>query len=150
MLKSTKDLTGMKFGTVTVDEFTKYSPLSGEGQRRFAHFKCHCSCGNIFELSGRAIERFTSPILNHSCSCPQIEYCSMSGAKLHHLRLRYESSRIFDVSFPEFCFLSMSACFTCGDMPIYPQLNRLKKLRKSSEYVSICDKCRLELVKKWS
>ncbi len=150
MFRTTKDYSGMTFGTITVDEFLGYAPLNGEGQRRFSHFKCHCSCGKEYDISGRALERITAPTISHSCSCPQIEYATLTGEKLHHLRLRYEGSRRFDVTFAEFCVLSLSPCFVCGVKPEYPSLCRLKKPRGTELCVPICDDCRQNIASKRS
>lgn len=147
MFKTTVDLTGQTFGTITVDEFLGYRTLSDEGQRRFSYFKCHCSCGNEFELSGRAIERFTDPILDHTCSCPQIPYCSLTAIPLRHLRLRYDSFTSPSFSFPVFCYLSLSACSICGTAPKYPTLNHVRKTRNSLNYMSICTECKQDLMK---
>lgn len=65
-----KDLTGMKFGRITVVEFSHYYKCKNSGKR--AMWKCICDCGNERVIRGDVLTSGKS----RSCGCLQKELAS--------------------------------------------------------------------------
>lgn len=62
---STKDMTGQKFGMLTVIEQHGFKKPNKRGQR-YALWYCKCDCGNYCEKSTDVLRRKRN---NHSCGC---------------------------------------------------------------------------------
>ena len=54
---------GTRFGKLTVIEAIGYKPQYTGASKNRMWYKCHCDCGNIFEVSGNRLKE------NHTVSC---------------------------------------------------------------------------------
>ena len=80
-----KDLTGLKFGRLTVLEQTE--SRIGKNRKTLTFWKCLCECGNIVEVySGSLTSGLTT-----SCSCFQKEKAKENG-------LKYKRDNIYDLT----------------------------------------------------
>ena len=68
MVKVKKDLTGMKFGRLTVIKQTE-DHIEPSG-RKVAMWECLCDCGNIYNVSGKRLKGN----ITKSCGCLQKDY----------------------------------------------------------------------------
>lgn len=59
--KTTKDLTGQKFGKLTVIGFDGYHRKNGK--KTSSYFFCQCDCGNITSVKGHSL------VISHTVSC---------------------------------------------------------------------------------
>lgn len=80
--RRTKDMTGKKFGRLTILEH------AGSDKHNCAHWLCKCDCGTIKVISGQAIRRGTVI----SCGCYQSE-CTRERAKAPEFGEKYKGRK---------------------------------------------------------
>ena len=69
------DLTGQKFGRLTVDEFAGY--IKSE-----AYYYCTCECGTETLVRGRNLTKATRPIKSCGCSRKGRDNAALGGPRL--------------------------------------------------------------------
>src|SRR5438034_5639568 len=67
--RTTVDMTGKRYGRVTVLRFGGYSPTAGGSTARYAYFICQCDCGTVKPVRARSLANGHS----NSCGCLQSE-----------------------------------------------------------------------------
>lgn len=80
MKKRTKDLTGEKFGKLTVIGFDSYKNI-GNSTSRSAHWKCQCECGNMVMLDTSSL-KYNG---RKTCGCSQKSTNGLYGSRLYKI-----------------------------------------------------------------
>src|SRR5574344_1443861 len=117
---NTKDLTGQKFGRLTVIKMSEE-----RGNRNQIKWICRCECGNIHIVTGESLRAGKSK----SCGCLKHEgsYNKIKDRELALWKHLYNSTikrrntqKGFgetNISLEYFIKLSKDNCFYCGEMP---------------------------------
>lgn len=121
------DLTGLKFGKLTVLEFSHLD------KRQSAFWKCQCECGNITVKRATSLSR---GVVN-SCGCLHYEKSSIEPglASFNNLFLSYKLGASyrnipFELSEDEFKKLTKGSCYYCGAEP-----SKIRKITTNGEYI---------------
>jgi hypothetical protein len=129
MHRSTNDLTGLKFGKLTV------VGLYGRSKNKQLLWDCICDCGNKTIVLGRNISTGRTT----SCGCYRKEKNSKPPGEsyLNHLYRHYKiaakrRNHTFSLSKEEFSKLILSNCHYCGIIP-----SNDKQIDKARNFVSM-------------
>jgi hypothetical protein len=114
MKKITNDLTGKKFGKLTVLGFAGIRERQ-KGRRRTL-WKCQCSCGKIKTLTRSSLA------VTQSCGCEKLKYANRETRLYKRYYSTYKSdaktkNREFSLDFDTFVNLTKQTCFYCGSEP---------------------------------
>jgi len=116
-----KDLSGQKFGRLTVNKYTGRS----KGQSKHSIWECICDCGKIKDVVSTSLTRG----LTRSCGCYHIEKAGNNQKKLiegeasfNLLLATYKKGAkkrdlVWKLTIEQFQFLTKGTCYYCGIEP---------------------------------
>lgn len=110
------DLTGLKFGRLTVISQHRSPSSSGRGTTWY----CQCDCGRVVVKNGYALR--VGDVKTCGCGSHPLKYSDPSRSAFNELLAQYRKNaknteRDFDLSEDEFRELTSSPCHYCGDPP---------------------------------
>lgn len=110
------DLTGQKFGRLTVLSQDFSGTLSGGG----THWKCLCDCGRTVIRRGHSMR--IGDVKTCGCGSHPLKYEDASRCAFNELLNQYKKNarktqRVFSLTNDEFRFLTSSNCHYCGEPP---------------------------------
>jgi len=113
-IKFTKDLSGQKFGSLTVLNQSKTANQKNTGKHIF--WLCQCVCGIKKVIRGDSLKN--GEVVSCGCLHPRKPHSDPESARMSSARNVYRNTYMDgDLSFEDFNDLSQLPCYYCGALP---------------------------------
>ena len=114
-MRHTKDLTGLRFGKLTVVRRTPKPEIYKNGS---IYWLCKCDCGSLREVRGGALTRTKGSMT----TCKKCWYLPDGTVSHNQLFLLYKHqakrrNMLFELAYEDFKTLVSGNCFYCGSEP---------------------------------